>query len=37
MTGWYIVSLEADGTSYDAIGPYDSEAEANLIMKETTP
>jgi hypothetical protein len=32
--GWYIVYLETDGTCYDAIGPYDTEAEANRVLKE---
>jgi hypothetical protein len=34
LAGWYIISLDADGTCYDAIGPYDSEAEAIRIMEE---
>src|ERR1700732_965709 len=35
LAGWYIIYLDADGTSYDAIGPYDSEDEAKRILKET--
>lgn len=35
VAGWYIFSLEADGTCYDAIGPYDSEVEALLVMNAT--
>ncbi|MGX9944989.1 hypothetical protein ACTG4Q_21225 [Bradyrhizobium denitrificans] len=33
--GWYIISLDTDGTAFDAIGPFDSEAEAQRTIEET--
>ncbi|TYO65408.1 hypothetical protein FXV83_15850 [Bradyrhizobium hipponense] len=34
--GWYIVWLEPDGTSFDTIGPFDTDAEAARILEETS-
>ncbi len=28
MTGWFIVSIDADGEQWDAIGPFESEDDA---------
>lgn len=33
--GWYIIYLDADGTSYDASGPYDTEAEAIRLTENS--
>jgi hypothetical protein len=32
-TGWYIVYYDPDGTSYDAIGPFDSHAYATEVQQ----
>jgi len=33
--GWYVISLDTDGRAFDAIGPFDSEAEVQRIIEET--
>lgn len=35
MSGWYIIMLEDDGTSFDAIGPYECKSEAERILEES--
>lgn len=35
QAGWYIVEYDESGYSYDAIGPYDSKAEAERVCRET--
>ncbi|MER8615006.1 hypothetical protein [Mesorhizobium sp. M1216] len=32
-TGWWIVYYNPDGTSHDAVGPYESEQEATKIQQ----
>ncbi|TIQ61997.1 MAG: hypothetical protein E5X41_30590 [Mesorhizobium sp.] len=32
-TGWWIVYYDPDGTSYDAVGPYESERETIEIQQ----
>jgi hypothetical protein len=32
--GFYIVFLEEDGTAFDTIGPFDTEADAKQILED---
>lgn len=32
MAGWYILLLDGDGAAYDAIGPFDTEEEAEGVQ-----
>jgi hypothetical protein len=32
MNGWYIVYYDEDGTSYDAIGPFETKEEAEAAQ-----
>lgn len=35
LSGWYIIMLEDDGTSFDAVGPYECKSEAERILEES--
>jgi hypothetical protein len=34
LAGWFIIHLDPDGTCFDAIGPFDTDSDANRILKE---
>jgi homoserine acetyltransferase len=34
MEGWYVVDIDAEGSVYDATGPYDTEKAATDLMTE---
>lgn len=36
LDGWYIVSYDSTGETYDSVGPYETEEQATILMLDTS-